>query len=148
MSIAQAVVRPVRGYVPVTLKIRTGWCQQHKNAIATRQFESSASRCASCTGRTREQGYKGQAEYDTIAAVKAREGARGRQRRHHLARKARDAGLHRADALMIGRAAQGARGSPRDWPLDLKTDAPGPTRRRITCCCSIICRPLQPSMAS
>jgi tRNA-dihydrouridine synthase B len=95
--------------VPVTLKMRTGWCQQHKNAVAlARQFEGVGIQMLTVHGRTREQGYKGQAEYDTIAAVKAQCGARGGQWRHHLARKgARRAGRTGADAIMIGRAAQG-----------------------------------------
>ena len=58
--------------VPVTLKMRTGWCQQHKNAVSlARQFEAVGIQMLTVHGRTREQGYRGQAEYDTIAAVKA-----------------------------------------------------------------------------
>ena len=58
--------------VPVTLKMRTGWCQAHKNAVALAQtFEQAGVQMLAVHGRTREQGYKGEAEYDTIAAVKA-----------------------------------------------------------------------------
>jgi tRNA-dihydrouridine synthase B len=58
--------------VPVTLKMRTGWCQAHKNALSlARAFESAGVQMVTVHGRTREQGYKGLAEYDTVAAVKA-----------------------------------------------------------------------------
>ena len=72
VEIAQAVVEAARPYnVPVTLKMRTGWCDEHKNAIAlARQFEGVGIQMLTVHGRTREQGYKGFAEYDTIAAVK------------------------------------------------------------------------------
>jgi tRNA-dihydrouridine synthase B len=58
--------------VPVTLKMRTGWSHDHRNAVKlARDFESAGVQMLTVHGRTREQGYKGQAEYDTIAAVKA-----------------------------------------------------------------------------
>ena len=58
--------------VPVTLKMRTGWCQSHKNALTiARAAESAGVQMVTVHGRTREQGYKGVAEYDTIAEVKA-----------------------------------------------------------------------------
>ena len=111
VSIAQAVVEACAPFnVPVTLKMRTGWCQQHKNAVSlARQFESIGIQMLTVHGRTREQGYKGQAEYDTIAAVKAAVKvpvvANGditspEKARHVLA-------YTGADAIMIGRAAQG-----------------------------------------
>jgi tRNA-dihydrouridine synthase B len=63
---------PVRRGVPVTLKMRTGWCQAHKNAVTlARAFEAAGVQMLTVHGRTREQGYRGEAEYDTIAAVKA-----------------------------------------------------------------------------
>ena len=73
VEIAAAVVEACAPRnVPVTLKMRTGWCQQHKNAVQlARQFEGAGIQMLTVHGRTREQGYKGQAEYDTIAAVKA-----------------------------------------------------------------------------
>jgi len=96
--------------VPVTLKMRAGWCQAHKNAVAlARAAEGAGVQMITVHGRTREQGYGGQAEYETIAAVKAA------LRIPVVANgdittpeKARDV-LRRtgADALMIGRAAQG-----------------------------------------
>ena len=94
----------------VTLKMRTGWCQQHKNAVAlARQFEGVGIQMLTVHGRTREQGYKGCAEYDTIAAVKAAVRvpvvANGDIT---TPEKARDVlAATGADALMIGRAAQG-----------------------------------------
>jgi len=55
--------------VPVTLKMRTGWCASERNALAiARAAESAGIAMVTVHGRTREQGYKGQAEYDTIAA--------------------------------------------------------------------------------
>jgi tRNA-dihydrouridine synthase B len=96
--------------VPVTLKMRTGWCQSHKNAVAiARAAESAGVQMVAVHGRTREQGYKGAAEYDTIAAVKAALRipvvANGDIRTPEQARDVlRATG---ADAIMIGRAAQG-----------------------------------------
>ena len=111
VSIAQAVVEACSPFnVPVTLKMRTGWCQQHKNAVSlARQFESIGIQMLTVHGRTREQGYKGQAEYDTIAAVKAAVKvpvvANGDITSPE---KARDVLAYTgADAIMIGRAAQG-----------------------------------------
>ncbi len=111
VSIAQAVVEACAPFnVPVTLKMRTGWCQQHKNAVAlARQFEAVGIQMLTVHGRTREQGYKGQAEYDTIAAVKAAVKvpvvANGDITSPE---KARDVLAYTgADAIMIGRAAQG-----------------------------------------
>ena len=96
--------------VPVTLKMRTGWCQAEKNAVVlARAAEQAGVQMITVHGRTREQGYKGQAEYDTIAAVKAAVAvavvANGdidspEKALHVLA-------VTRADAVMVGRAAQG-----------------------------------------
>ena len=111
VQIAEAVVQACAPHnVPVTLKMRTGWCQQHKNAVAlARQFEGVGIQMLTVHGRTREQGYKGCAEYDTIAAVKAAVRvpvvANGDIT---TPEKARDVlAVTGADALMIGRAAQG-----------------------------------------
>jgi len=58
--------------VPVTLKIRTGWDRDHRNAImVARIAESAGIQALAIHGRTRACGYSGEAEYDTIAAVKA-----------------------------------------------------------------------------
>jgi len=96
--------------VPVTLKMRTGWCQSHKNAVSlARAAEAAGVQMVTVHGRTREQGYGGQAEYDTIAAVKAALSipvvANGDIDSPEKARQVLQA--TGADALMIGRAAQG-----------------------------------------
>ena len=58
--------------VPVTLKMRTGWCETEKNALRLAlAAENAGVAMVTVHGRTREQGYKGQAEYATVAAVKA-----------------------------------------------------------------------------
>jgi tRNA-dihydrouridine synthase B len=96
--------------VPVTLKMRTGWCQNHKNALTiARAAEQAGVQMVTVHGRTREQGYKGEAEYETIAAVKAALRipvvANGDITSPGKAREVLQA--TGADALMIGRAAQG-----------------------------------------
>ena len=111
ISIAQAVVAACASHgVPVTLKMRTGWCQTHKNAVTlARAFEGVGVQMLAVHGRTREQGYKGQAEYETIAAVKAAVQipvvANGDITTPEKAREVLQA--TGADAIMIGRAAQG-----------------------------------------
>ncbi|KLJ01014.1 tRNA dihydrouridine synthase DusB [Luteimonas sp. FCS-9] len=68
--ILQAVVAAVD--VPVTLKIRTGWCAAHRNAPTIARIAEDAGIAALAVhGRTRDQHYTGSAEYDTIAAIKA-----------------------------------------------------------------------------
>ncbi|CAB5663781.1 tRNA dihydrouridine synthase DusB [Comamonas aquatica] len=111
VEIAQAVVEAARPFeVPVTLKMRTGWCASHKNAeVLARQFEDVGIQMLTVHGRTREQGYKGCAEYDTIAAVKQAVRvpvvANGDITSPE---KARDVLAYTgADAVMVGRAAQG-----------------------------------------
>ncbi len=111
IAIVQAVVAACapRG-VPVTLKMRSGWCATERNALSlARAAQDSGVAMVAVHGRTREQGYGGQAEYDTVAAVKAAlqipvvangDIATPEQARAVL----RATG---ADALMIGRAAQG-----------------------------------------
>ncbi len=111
LQIIEAVVSACAPHgVPVTLKMRTGWCQAEKNALTiARAAENAGVQMVAVHGRTREQGYKGLAEYDTIAAVKAA------LRIPVVANgdisspeKARDVLAYTgADALMIGRAAQG-----------------------------------------
>ena len=64
--------------VPVTLKMRTGWCQSEKNAVVlARAAEQAGVAMITVHGRTREQGYKGEAEYDTVAAVKVASNSSG-----------------------------------------------------------------------
>jgi tRNA-dihydrouridine synthase B len=111
LEIVEAVVAVCapRG-VPVTLKMRTGWSAEERNALRlARQFEAAGIAMLTIHGRTREQGYKGLAEYDTIAAVKTALTipvvANGDI---DSPEKARDVLAYTgADALMIGRAAQG-----------------------------------------
>lgn len=111
LAIAQAVVAACepRG-VPVTLKMRTGWDADHRNAVRlARQFESAGIRMLTVHGRTREQGYSGQAEYETVAAVKAAVGVPVVANGDIVSpEKALDVlAATGCDAVMIGRAAQG-----------------------------------------
>ncbi len=107
-KILDAVVRAVE--VPVTLKFRTGWNRENKNALRiARIAEQAGIRMLTLHGRTRADGYTGDAEYDTIAAVKASVAipvvANGDIT---TPEKARLVLAHTgADAVMIGRAAQG-----------------------------------------
>ena len=111
IEIAAAVVQACAPHgVPVTLKMRTGWSAANKNAVSlARAFEGVGVQMITVHGRTREQGYKGLAEYDTIAAVKAAIGipvvANGDITSPHKARAVLQ--YTGADAVMIGRAAQG-----------------------------------------
>jgi tRNA-dihydrouridine synthase B len=106
--ILEAVVSAVD--VPVTLKFRTGWDRQNKNALTiARMAEQAGIAMLTLHGRTRADGYKGDAEYDTIAAVKAAVSipvvANGDITTPEKAKFVLD---HTgADAVMIGRAAQG-----------------------------------------
>jgi tRNA-dihydrouridine synthase B len=106
--ILEAVVRAVA--VPVTLKIRTGWDRTNRNALAVARIaEGSGVQALAIHGRTRACGFSGEAEYDTIAEVKSAIGipviANGDidtpQRVKEVLERTR------ADAVMIGRAAQG-----------------------------------------
>ncbi|WP_395688246.1 tRNA dihydrouridine synthase DusB [Caenimonas koreensis] len=111
IAIAQAVVQACEPHgVPVTLKMRTGWAQTHKNAVAlARAFESCGIQMLTVHGRTREQGYGGFAEYETIRevknAVRIPVVANGDITTPEKAREV--LAYTHADAVMIGRAAQG-----------------------------------------
>jgi tRNA-dihydrouridine synthase B len=106
--IVRAVVAAVE--VPVTLKIRTGWDVNNRNGVRVARIAEDAGVCALAVhGRTRDMLYAGAAEYETIAAIKqavripvmANGDVTSPQ-------KARDVlAATGADALMIGRAAQG-----------------------------------------
>jgi tRNA-dihydrouridine synthase B len=111
MEIVEAVVSACAPHgVPVTLKMRTGWHASARNApTLARAAEAAGVQMLTVHGRTREQGYKGEAEHDTVAQIKSRIRipvvANGdidspEKARDVLARTG-------ADALMIGRAAQG-----------------------------------------
>jgi len=106
--IVKAVVDAVD--VPVTLKIRTGWDRQHKNALTiARIAEDNGIAALAVHGRTRADKYEGEAEYETIAAVKAAVRipvlANGDITTPQQAKHVLD--VTRADAVMIGRGAQG-----------------------------------------
>ena len=111
IAIVEAVVAACapRG-VPVTLKMRSGWCAAERNALRlARAAESAGVAMIAVHGRTREQGYGGEAEYDTVAAVKAALAlpvvANGDI--DTPAKAAAVLARTGADALMIGRAAMG-----------------------------------------
>ncbi|MEO7062339.1 MAG: tRNA dihydrouridine synthase DusB [Dokdonella sp.] len=96
--------------VPVTLKIRTGWNRDNRNGVAIAKIAEEAGIAALAVhGRTRADLYLGEAEYDTIAAIKAAIRipvfANGDIDTPERARLVLD--YTKADALMIGRAAQG-----------------------------------------
>ncbi len=106
--IVKAVVDAVD--VPVTLKIRTGWNRENRNALNIARIAEDAGIAALAVhGRTRADKYEGEAEYATIAAVKAAvripvlangDVCTPQQAKHVLA-------VTGADAVMIGRGAQG-----------------------------------------
>jgi tRNA-dihydrouridine synthase B len=107
-QIIQAVVAAVK--VPVTLKIRTGWEPEHRNGVAiARIAEANGIQSLAVHGRTRACMYKGEAEYDTIRAIKQAVSipvvANGDITSPQKARFVLD--YTGADAIMIGRAAQG-----------------------------------------
>jgi tRNA-dihydrouridine synthase B len=96
--------------VPVTLKIRTGWDRNNRNAVrVARVAEAAGIRALAVHGRTRACGFSGEAEYDTIrevkAAVKIPVIANGDLATPEKVRRVLD--YTGADAAMIGRAAQG-----------------------------------------
>ena len=111
--ILEAVVRAVD--VPVTLKIRTGWDADHRNAPEiARIAEASGIAALAVHGRTRDQQYAGAAEYETIAMIKSMLRipviANGDVDSPQKAKQVLEA--TGCDAVMVGRAAQG-----RPWIL-------------------------------
>lgn len=120
-QILSAVVNAVD--VPVTLKIRTGWSPEHRNCIEIAQLaENCGIQALTIHGRTRSCLFNGEAEYDSIRAVKQTVSipviANGDITDPHKARAVLD--YTGADALMIGRAAQG-----RPWSLPGNPALPG-----------------------
>lgn len=106
--ILEAVVQAVD--VPVTLKMRTGWSRSQRNAVTiARMAEQAGIQALAIHGRTREDKYNGEAEYDTIAEVKSRVripvfangDITGPEKAGHVL------AYTNADGLLIGRAAQG-----------------------------------------
>jgi tRNA-dihydrouridine synthase B len=132
--IVSATVKAVD--VPVTLKIRTGWNRENRNGVRIAKIAEDAGIAALAVhGRTRADMYTGAAEYDTIAAIKAAIRipvlANGDIDSPQTARRVLD---HTgADALMIGRAAQGRPWIFREIAHYLATGAtlPAPTPREV-----------------
>ncbi len=107
-QILNAVVRAVD--IPVTLKIRTGWDTAHRNAPTVAKIaEQAGIQALAIHGRTRACQYRGEAEYDTIAEVKQKISipviANGDITTPEKAKFVLE--YTDADAVMIGRAAQG-----------------------------------------
>ena len=107
-AILRAVVNAVD--VPVTLKFRTGWDREHRNAVQIGKIAQDAGVLSlAIHGRTRADRYKGDAEYETIARVKenveipviANGDITTVKKSLEVLR------LTNADGLMIGRGAQG-----------------------------------------
>jgi tRNA-dihydrouridine synthase B len=135
-AILDAVVNAVD--VPVTLKIRTGWDRQNKNGIAVAKIAEQAGIAAlSIHGRTRADLYTGAAEYDTIAAIKQAVSipvfANGDIDSPEKARQVLAA--TGADALLIGRAAQGRPWIFREIAHHLATGShlPAPSLAEVEC---------------
>ncbi|MGJ8530420.1 tRNA dihydrouridine synthase DusB, partial [Maritalea sp.] len=106
--IVQSVVEAVQ--VPVTLKIRTGWNTDNRNGVQIAKIaEQNGIQSLAVHGRTRACMYKGNAEYDTIKAIKQAVSipvvANGDITCVHSAKHVLE--YTNADALMIGRGAQG-----------------------------------------
>jgi tRNA-dihydrouridine synthase B len=133
-AILQSVVEAVN--VPVTLKIRTGWDKQHKNAVHVAKIaETAGVRSLAIHGRTRACLFRGDAEYDTIAEVKSRVNipviANGDL---DTPEKVKAVLQHtKADGVMLGRAAQGRPWLFREIAHYLKTGChlPPPRVREI-----------------
>jgi tRNA-dihydrouridine synthase B len=107
-QILSAVVKAVD--IPVTLKIRTGWDTAHRNALTVAKIAQDAGiQALAIHGRTRACQYRGDAEYDTIAEVKQKIHipviANGDITTPEKAKFVLE--YTNADAVMIGRAAQG-----------------------------------------
>jgi len=107
-QILEATVKAVS--IPVTLKIRTGWDPDHKNGVAIAKIaEASGIQALAVHGRTRSCFFRGSAEYETIAAIKAAVKipviANGDIETPERAKEVLE--ITQADGLMIGRAAQG-----------------------------------------
>ncbi|HEC18314.1 MAG TPA: tRNA dihydrouridine synthase DusB [Gammaproteobacteria bacterium] len=133
-EILNAVVGAVD--IPVTLKIRTGWDTANRNGVRiARIAEEAGIQALAVHGRTRACAYKGEAEYDTIAAIKAAVDipviANGDITTPEKARWVLE--YTKADAVMIGRAAQGRPWIFREINHYLQTGEilPEPTRQEV-----------------
>ncbi len=134
LRILEATVNAVS--IPVTLKIRTGWDPDHKNGILIAKIaEQSGIQALAVHGRTRSCHFKGEAEYQTIAAIKASVKipviANGDIETPEKAKQVLEE--TKADGLMIGRAAQGRPWIFREIQYYLKTGKflPEPTPLEI-----------------
>lgn len=138
-DIVSAVVKAVS--VPVTLKIRTGWCPESRNGVEVAKIaEQHGIQLLTVHGRTRACRFKGNAEYDTIAAIKAAVSIPVIANGDIDSPLKAAAVLHHtnADGVMIGRAAQG-----RPWLFQeiefylksgtLRSDIPLAQRQQIIC---------------
>ena len=132
--ILKAVVGAVE--VPVTLKIRTGWDTAHRNGVTiARIAEDSGIQLLAVHGRTRTCLYQGDAEYDTIAAIKTAVGipviANGDITTPEKA--ALVLQYTSADGIMVGRAAQGRPWIFREIDHFLKTGCkrPEPSAKEV-----------------
>ena len=111
-SLVEQIVKTVvdKVAVPVTLKIRTGWCENTRNGVEIAKIaEHNGIQSLVVHGRTRNDFYKGDAEYDTIKAIKRAVSipvvANGDITSAEKARNVLD--YTGADAIMVGRGAQG-----------------------------------------
>jgi len=111
LAIVEAVVAACQPHgVPVTLKMRTGWCDSVRNApVLARAAAQAGVAMLTVHGRTRTQGYAGRAEHLTVAAIKAEVSVPVVANGDIDSPQAAQAVLRAtgADAVMIGRAAQG-----------------------------------------
>ncbi|WP_417579517.1 tRNA dihydrouridine synthase DusB [Nitrincola sp.] len=107
-NILEAVVKAVD--LPVTLKMRTGWCHDSRNAVElARMAQAVGIQALAVHGRTRTDGYRGEAEYDTLARIRdvieiplfANGDINSPEKAKGVLEKTG------ANAVMIGRAAQG-----------------------------------------
>lgn len=133
-KILTAVVNAVQ--IPVTLKIRTGWDKEHRNGISIAKLAQECGiQALAVHGRTRACMFKGEAEYETIRAIKENVSipiiANGDIATPEKAKMVLE--KTQADAIMIGRAAQG-----RPWIfneihhyLNTNTHLPAPSVQTI-----------------
>jgi tRNA-dihydrouridine synthase B len=131
--------------VPVTLKIRTGWNRDNRNGVRIARIAEDAGIAALAVhGRTRADLYEGEAEYDTIAAIKQSVSmpvlANGDADTPQKARRILD--YTKCDGLLIGRAAQGRPWIFREIAHFLATGAelPPPTEEEV---CAILVEHLE-----
>lgn len=121
-EILDSVVKAVN--VPVTLKIRTGWCRATKNGVTiAKMAEDSGIQALAVHGRTRADKYEGEAEYETISAIKSHVKipviANGDINTPEKAKFVLE--KTKADAVMLGRVAQGRPWVFREFDHYLKT---------------------------